>query len=165
MGICTRTAKTLNREVMVDMDKQKEAKLVYLVFSIVGVGLIIGAIVSLIVHINFKKQAVEITGKVSKIETYTDSDNETNHRVYVDYSINGKSYEDVPINFYSSSMREGGAIELLCNADTGKVRSKSAGIVVFIVLLFMGLVFLLGGIIPLLLALKNKNVNGNTGSI
>lgn len=57
-----------------------------------------------------KPRIETIDATISRIETYTDSDGDTQHTVYVDYRYGGKTYKDVELSRYSSSMDEGDEI-------------------------------------------------------
>lgn len=117
------------------------------IFLIVGIGLLTGGIIWLLSSMQFKERAVEITGVISSIETYRDSDGEFHSIAYVSYEFDGEMYNYVPLNSYSSSMRRGNEISLYCDPeDPWNVQPKS--MLYFGPALFggMGLLFTLIGV-------------------
>lgn len=137
---------------------RKTQKMMYIFFSVflfAGIGMITGAIITLMSSLNYRKSAVEISGKISRVETYYDNGGDRHGSVYVDYEYNGVKYEDVRISSYSSSMVEGKKVTLYCNPDDPwDVRVKSMFYFAPILLSGMGIVFALVGAIPLIFMLK-----------
>ena len=121
-------------------------------FAIIGAVLLISAVMVCISDRKFMASAEEISGVVDTIETYRNSDNETNHRVFVNYTYNGQQYNRARVNFYSSSMYEGKEITLYCDPQhPERVVVHGAGIFGFIILFFMGIIFLCIGILPIVI--------------
>lgn len=151
------------------MKKNKFPILFFSIFGLVGLGLLIGGICWLISSMKFKEIAVEIPGEIVGIETYRDSDGDTHHRVFVDYSYNGIDYDGVQLGFYSSNMYEGKEITLLCDPENpGHIESSSGFAFGAGILLFMGLIFFLVGFIPIIISIKNNAKKKNllaTGQI
>ena len=139
------------------MKKGFPVNLFFGIFLAVGIGLLAGSFAMFKSTSDFKKIAEEVPAKIIRIEDYYDSDDELHHRVYVTYSYNGTVYDDVPINFYSSSMFEGKEITLLCDPEHPK-RLREASVVDFagLILLIMGLAFSLVGGIPIALSIKKS---------
>lgn len=77
------------------MKKNKFMTIFFSIFCITGLIFLISGIIWMISGTKFKKTAVEITARIADIDTYEDSDGDTGHRVYVDYSFNGTDYEHV----------------------------------------------------------------------
>lgn len=119
------------------------------VFLVAGVGLLIGGILWLFSSIRFQETAVEITGTITDIETYRDSDGDRHSAAYVSYEFGGELYEDVRLNSYSSSMRRGMDITLYCDPDDPwNVQPKSMTYFGPALLGGMGLLFaLVGGVV------------------
>lgn len=139
------------------MKKNKIVYVIFGIFSMVGIGLLIGGICSGIYFANFKSEAVKITGEITEIREAYDSDDGIEYQAYVSYSYDGKDYENVPLNSYSSSMYEGKEIELLCDPEhPGRVMVGSLGIILPAVLGGMGIIFTLVGIIPLIVMMRKK---------
>lgn len=140
------------------------------IFLAVGIGLLVGGLIWLVNAVNFKSTAAKITGEISRIEVYRDSDGDVNHSVFVTYHYGGKLYEDVSISSYSSSMYEGKAISLYCDPEhPGKVRKGSMYFFGPIMLIGMGAIFAcVGGgimIVPLRTIARNKKLKENGRSI
>ena len=126
-------------------------------FAIIGAVLLISAVMVFVSDRKFMAEAEEISGVVDTIETYRNSDNETNHRVFVNYTYNGQQYNRVRVNFYSSSMYEGKEITLYCDPQhPERVVVQGAGLFGFIVLFFMGILFLCMGILPIVKSVRGK---------
>ena len=88
---------------------------IFIIFAVIGILLLAGAVGFYVKNTKFKNNAVEITGKIVDIQSYRDSDDDLNHSVYVSYSLDGEEYNNVPLNFYSSSMYVGQSITLYCD--------------------------------------------------
>lgn len=62
------------------------------VFALVGVGLIIGGVFSVISSSKFKNTAIETTAEVISVSKHTDTDGDTSYTVYVSYIVDGTMY-------------------------------------------------------------------------
>ena len=78
--------------------------IVSIVFSFTGLLFMIGGIWLSVAEFDKKDRFVQHTAIISNIERYIDSDGYTAHRAYVDYTVSGVQYDDVPLNYYSSGM-------------------------------------------------------------
>lgn len=138
----------------------KVGKFLYIfcgLFAITGVVLLVSAVMVYISDRKFMADAKEIRGVVDTIEGYRDSDNEINHRVYVNYTYNGQQYNNVRVNFYSSSMYEGKEIILYCDPQhPERAVVQGASLFGLIVLLMMGVLFLCMGILPIISFIRGK---------
>lgn len=136
----------------------KGRKFLYLfcgIFGVIGAVLLISAVMVHISDRKFMAEAEEISGVIDSIETYRDSDHETHHRVYVNYTYNGKQYNKVRVNFYSSSMYEGKDITLYCDPQRPeRVVVQGANIFAVVILSGMGILFLCAGIIPFIISIR-----------
>lgn len=142
------------------MKKNRIVYVVFVIFLIVGIGLLAGAFLFSRYFASFKAGAEEVTGEITRIEEYYDSDRELRHHVYVSYTYDGVDYDDVSINSYNSSMYEGKEIELLCDRKNPEhIMEKSAGNLVVIILAGIGIIFVLVGGIPLLVMTGKKSKN------
>ncbi len=54
-----------------------------------------------------KNADTHVQGVISDITSYRDSDGDTHHRAYVTYEFEGKLYENIVLNTYSSGMKVG----------------------------------------------------------
>lgn len=59
---------------------------------------------------------VETDAVISCIDAYV-SDNNVHYNVYVNYTYDGIEYNDIPLNYYDSTMSDGQAIQIYCNED------------------------------------------------
>ncbi|MGN0401279.1 MAG: DUF3592 domain-containing protein [Acetatifactor sp.] len=132
--------------------------IIFAVFAIVGIGLFIGGVFFLKSSLEFKKIAKETTATISEIRTSTDSDGDIHHSVYVTYKVNGDTYKDRPLNFYSSGMYEGKKMTILYDPNNpNRIGSASNNIFTTALLMGMGLIFGSVGAIPLLLRAKKSS--------
>lgn len=142
------------------MKKNRVVYVIFIIFCVVGTGLLIGGALCGWHFASFKAKAEEITGEITRIEEYYDSDYELKHSVYVSYNYDGIDYEDVSINFYSSSMYEGKEIGLLCDPEKPYyVEERTSGTLVVAILAGIGIIFLLVGAIPLFVMAGKKRQN------
>lgn len=87
------------------------------IFTVFGV---ISVTISLILFfhgLHFQAHSHPVEAIISEISSHVGSDRKHAHKVYVSYEDNGQYYEDIPVNFYSSSMYEGQEFTLLCADD------------------------------------------------
>lgn len=137
--------------------KDKAFNIVFYIFAFIGIIFVIVGIVSLISAVRFKKNAVEVTGVISEIEAYKDSDGDTNHKVFVDYDYNGRAYEGIRLYEYSSSMYEGKEIDLMLDPENpAKIATDFGKILGGIMFIGMGAIFSLVGIIPIVFITRRK---------
>lgn len=139
-------------------NKNRTLYIFYVVFTLVGGGMLVGGWIFLQHTLRFHKTAVEITATIRSIERYTDSDGDVHHRVYIDYDFNGVHYGDARLGEYNSSMYEGKQLSLLVDPnDPLNVQGKSSGYVVAIILLVMGVVFTAIGLVPAVISVVKKD--------
>ena len=115
-----------------------------IVFLVVGLGLLIagGAVTATRVP---ESRRVYVPATIVRIETYEDSDGDTDHDVYVSYEAEGQQFER-ELNFYSSSYHKGKVIEVYYEVGyPGKIHVKAGDLVMQIVLFACGAVFALVG--------------------
>lgn len=84
--------------------------------TLIGIAFFIGGIYFLLDGIIFQQNAEEITAKIVDIDVEGDIDNKT-YYVYLDYSFNGKNYNNVCMREYDSTMYIGKEITILCNPE------------------------------------------------
>ena len=128
------------------MKPKNAERLISIIFSLVGlVFLIVGIGVS-VSTFSKKNNFVEHSAVISGIEPYRNSDGETSHRVYVEYTVNGIKYNE-PLGFYSSSMRTGKKITIYYDPGSpGNI--MAGGGAEYFILMFpgMGALFFIIGI-------------------
>lgn len=132
----------------------------FLIFGLTGLGMLIGGFIVMHNSLRFQSTAAEVTGVISDIRTHRDSDGDTRYTVLVSYSYNGQSFEDVPLNYYSSGMYEGKEITLSVDPEApGHMVSKFGSTFSYLMLLSMGLIFGAVGFIPLICMLV-RHISG-----
>lgn len=109
------------------MNKNYVGKILFGLFLIIGVIFSCIGIIWLCHSFKVSKSTLETKGVISRIEAYRDKDGDLNHVAYVIYEAEGQVFEDVPLNFYSSSMNRGDAITVYYLPDNpGKPYSKGS---------------------------------------
>lgn len=137
------------------MKKDYFSYILFGIFGIVGVILIIVSICVTVSGMKFDETAVEITGTITDIESYRDSDGDRHYQVYVDYDYQGREFSDVRLGTYTSSMYEGKEITLKVDPENPRrVSTPHSNMIAGIMLAVMGVVFALIGIIPTVLGIK-----------
>ena len=132
----------------------------FAIFAVIGIILLAGAAFMTVSSVKFGQTAEHVTGVITDIDTYRDSDNDVKHSVLVSYTVRGKEYRDVRLSEYSSSMYEGAEIELLYDPDEpGRVRTSSMVYFPSIILGILGAVFSLIGIIPCAVMISRRKQN------
>ena len=96
------------------------------IFAIVGFAFMIGGLFWFMHQKSIVETGEVIKAVISNIDSYRDSDGDTEHHAYVDYSYGGEEYSKVKMSEYSSNMYEGKEIEVYINPDNPwEVTSKS----------------------------------------
>ena len=145
--------------------------IVAIVFIFVGVCMGIGAFVAKYTMNNFMENAEEVDAVISDIyrdhEAYEHSSSvgSDNSTAYVTYRYDGKKYRDIPISYYSSSMRIGDDITVYVDPDDPEVAKTREGFsLVFIVFLILGGVFTGVGVTMICVSASTKRFNDRTKS-
>lgn len=132
-------------------DKNIVVKLTVGLFAVIGFIFIIAGIFWAVSGRRFVQSAVEVSAVISEIESYRDSDGDTEHRVYVSFSYGGQRYEDVRLNEYSSGMYEGKEIKVMLDPDNPRKLMTNLGLYIGpTVFIGMGAIFACAGVIPLI---------------
>lgn len=135
-----------------------------IVLILAGVGLIIGAIAINKSDKKFYKTAKKTKAVISDIETTHTKRNgktKTNHETYVTYEVDGFTYENIHLGYYSNSMYVGKSITIYYNPkDPTEIKVKNS-MVVPPIMLVMGLIFLAVGIFLLFGGKKNSKLKKN----
>ncbi len=95
---------------------ERTVKIIGVVFSLIGCVLLGLTVFAVIYSFNFVSRAEEVTATITEIETRYKR-NHTYHDAYVSYTYRAVDYQDVRINFYNSSMREGDNVRLLVDPE------------------------------------------------
>lgn len=123
-------------------------------FGCIGVLILVIGFYQLNKTTTFNKTAVSTTATITDIQTYTSKD-DTHHRVFVEYEFEGKTYENIQLNGYTSSMHEGKEITIYLDPDAPTdARVKSMEILSTVILFLMGIVFFLVGFLNIFSQLK-----------
>lgn len=144
------------------MKPQHITNLFFSIFGITGLALLIAGGFCLGSGIRYSQTAEPVSAVITTINTHYDTGNDIDHDVYVTYTYDGQTYEDVRLNFWSSDMNEGDNITLYCKPDTpAKPHSVSPNYLIGTLLLFMGFCFFLIGIYNWIIFFKKKKRKKN----
>ncbi|MBR3824066.1 MAG: DUF3592 domain-containing protein [Lachnospiraceae bacterium] len=139
------------------MKKKNFYPILFGIFGIVGVILIVSSILVFAAGKKFDETAVEITGTISYIDSYWDSDGDRHYQVYVDYDFQGHEFTDIRLGTYTSSMYEGKEITLKVDPENpGKVKTPHSYMIAGIILAVLGVIFALIGIISAVIGIKKS---------
>ncbi|MGN0375276.1 MAG: DUF3592 domain-containing protein [Butyrivibrio sp.] len=99
--------------------------------AIVVLSIIFSGIFTIMKGLSFYSKPDEgyetITAVIADIKVTKSGDDYT-HDVYVNYAYNGMEYNNVPLNYYSSTMYVGEEIEIYCNKDNpSQIKGKIFG--------------------------------------
>lgn len=118
-----------------------------IVFFLVGVLLVIVSTVIFVGNKQFEANSEKTMAVITEIDTYrtrSNGETETRHDVFIEYEVDGKTYNR-ELNNYSSSMYEGKEIEVMYNPDNPADARADDGFA-WVILAIMGLVFgVIGG--------------------
>lgn len=138
--------------------KNFKEKLVFLIFALVGAGLIVGGAFFISSNNKFKETAVQTQAEIIDIDRHYDSDGETSYTVYVEFEVDGKKYEG-PLGYYSSGMYVGDKTDIYYNPlNPNDFRSTTTG-VAGILLIGMGIVFFFIGGGNIISSISKSNIN------
>lgn len=139
------------------MKKTTPLTVFLLLFTIIGIGLILGAVLIFGNGMRFKQSSVDVTGEIADIMSYYDDDGDAHYQVFVTYDYEGKTYERVRLSEYSSDMYVGDSILLLCDPEhPEKVKTESGFYIETIVLAIIGPIFFCIGAVPLIFIIRKK---------
>lgn len=117
-------------------------------FLLVGSGLIVGGVVIRNYSNEFFKSANSTTATIDRIERYRDSDGESEYDVFVSYEAEGQYFDDIELDFYSSSMYQGQQLTVYYQSTRPNIiRTKVDTFFIFAMLIGMGGLFAFIGLI------------------
>lgn len=120
------------------------------VFLFVGIIFLATGIITFFLNRSFAENAEEIPAMISEISSYRGSDHEVKHRVYVTYTYAGRTYGNIPLNFYSSNMYEGKEILILCDPENPEHIGTKGGVMLLCgIFSGMGLLFTGISLVPI----------------
>lgn len=122
-----------------------------------GMVILTGGILYAKYFYDFKQNAEEVTAEITRIEEDRNVNGDLEYRAYVSYTYDGTDYEDVYLDFFSNSMREGDKITLFCDPkEPEEVMGKSWGGFVSLILIGLGAVFVLVGLIFAIVKIRER---------
>ena len=141
-------------------EKRKKKTSINRIFAVIGVALIITGSVLLARAESFKKNAVETEATITKIESYEDSDGDTQYNVLVEFYVDDTKLEG-SLGYHASGMKKGKTIQIVYNPDDPHdFKSASEDLWMFVVFIVAGIPFAIVGfstvIIKLITAIKNR---------
>ena len=90
---------------------------VFLILTLLGIGIILSGVSALADHSNFMKKAVETSAVVTNIFKADDDDNEAYDRVQVKFSVDGKEYKGELRYRNAGAMSQGDTVTVYYNPD------------------------------------------------
>lgn len=141
-------------------EKRKKKTSINWIFAVIGAALIITGSVLLARAESFKKNAVETEATITKIESYEDSDGDTQYNVLVEFYVDDTKLEG-SLGYHASGMKKGQTIQIFYNPDDPHdFKSASEDLWMFVVFIVAGIPFAIVGfstvIIKLITAIKNR---------
>lgn len=138
--------------------KTLREKLVFIIFAIVGAGLIMGGAFAISSNLKFKETAIKTQATIMDIDTHRDSDGDTSHTVYVEFEVDNNTY-DGTLGYYSSGMYIGGKTDIYYDPLNPNNFRSSSNDFLGIILIGMGLIFFFIGAGSIFNAIAKKNKN------
>lgn len=98
-----------------------------------------------------------VVAEITTISQQKNSKGEIYHFVYVDYEYKGEEYKEVSLGVYTASMHEGKQIDILVNPkEPTDIKIVAQDTIDGVGGIFMGVIFALVGIVPLIFMYKGK---------
>ena len=125
-------------------------------FIIIGIIIMLISIIIYQNELKFEKSAIQGIANITDIQSYSNSDGEIKHVVYVSFEVDNIQYGG-KLGYYSSNMKEGDTIEILYKAENpNEFRAKGMSWICFIPFM-IGFLFCIPQII-IILIVKRKNI-------
>jgi hypothetical protein len=134
--------------------KKATGNFYFLIFAVVGILLFAFMLIQLINNVNFRKNAIETTATISRI---TSSSDDTDHTAYIEYQVNGRTYND-RLSYYSSGLYEGKKIKIYYDPDNPS-QIVDGTLLNDIWPLLLALVFILVGVVPTVTTYKKNRLH------
>lgn len=139
---------------------KKNDTIIYIIlgiFAFLGILSIILGVSTLISSGASKTSREQITAEISTISQQKNSEGELSYFVLVDYKFDGVEYKDVSLGVYTASMHEGKQIDILVNPkEPTDIKIVAQDTIDGVGGIFMGVIFALVGIVPLIFMYKGK---------
>lgn len=114
-------------------------RLTMIIFMVIGFCFIGGSFVATLKYFQIKNDATEVLAKITNETIKTDDDNSSS-KFYVTYSIEGKNYQNIPLNYSSSNMKIGKYLKIYIFANN-PTKIYGGEYILAIVLFFFGFIF------------------------
>jgi len=133
--------------------------IVVFIFAILGLGFSLPGVIGF-ANLPAEDEIAETEAQITHIVSHYDkSADRTSHDVYVTYEVDGKTYENVPISYWTGSMYEGKVITISYNPKNPSEVHTEGAAVFFATFSGIGGVFLLIAIVLVYKKLgKNRRV-------
>lgn len=138
------------------MKKKSEPMGGYIVFTLIGLLFLTIGIVLLIHTSHTMSDAVEVSGVIRDITTYTEADGDVGHKVYVDYEYEGENYYNKFLPSYFFNMQPGKSIDLLIDPDDPNQPDTIGNMVGIIIWIVVGALVTCVGIVPYIKKAQRK---------
>lgn len=136
--------------------KKKLDTLIWTIFSGIGVVFLIIGIILCVNIFNYKNKKDTI-GTITRISASQNHSRERDADVYVQYQVDGQTYES-RLNYYSSSFYEGKEIEIYYDVDNPHKIGTKSGNLLFLMFPGFGLIFSGIGMSGLIVRRKKKRL-------
>ena len=130
---------------MAQIKASKGGRTAMIVFTVVGVLLLAGAIALGIFFAADNNSRVPVQATITEIFGHYDGDGDRSYDVYADFTLNGKEYEHIKLNYWDSGMEEGDVVTVYVDADDPESMGvpKVVQIIIPCALVFFGAAFTL----------------------
>ena len=139
---------------------KKNDNIIYIflgIFAFLGILSLILGVSKLISNGASKASSDQVTAEIISISQQKDSKGEIYHFVFVDYEYKGEEYKEVNLGVYTASMHEGKQIDILVNPkEPTDIKIVAQDTIDGVGGIFMGVIFALVGIVPLIFMYKGK---------
>ena len=139
---------------------KKNDTIIYIIlgiFAFLGILSIILGVSTLISSGASKASREQIAAEITTISQQKNSEGELSYFVLVDYKFDGVEYKDVSLGVYTASMHEGKQIDILVNPKVPMdIKIVAQDTIDGVGGIFMGVIFALVGIVPLIFMYKGK---------
>jgi len=137
------------------MRRNKQLLLIFVIFALVGFGIIIGGIAFYISDVNFKKTATETTAIITEISISRNRDGDVTHTTYVKFFVGGKVYNGI-LGEWRSGMAVGQDVTIYYDPDNPHIFHSGGVSIIALIMVPLGAIFFLIGFIPLCVQSRHK---------
>lgn len=127
------------------------------IFAFLGILALVLGVSKLVSSGASKASREQITAEITTISQQTNAKGEISYFVFVDYKYDGVEYKDTSLGVYTAGMQEGKLIDILVNPkEPTDIKIVAQDTIDAVGSIFMGVIFTLVGIIPLIVIYKGK---------